>query len=132
MSCWIVDRDFQKFFRMWKALKGVIDMKVPEIDRNGPSLFALMGEKQNAKVLNTFIFISVLIVVVAFGTFYAGRWAIPKIWTQVSRADAGNYAAGISCVITHIVVFAFIIYARRYDLEQERLEKEQEAKKKKE
>lgn len=102
----------------------------PKIDRSGPSLFRLMFEKQNKEVLNTFLFISGLIVFVSFGSFYLFRYLIPKIWTNVSRPDAGNYAIGISCVITHIIVFAFIIYARNYDLKKEKEEKELEKAKK--
>jgi len=88
------------------------------------SMFQLMGESQNGKVLRVFVFMTLLLVGTAFGVFLIGREYIPKLYPNIPRKDAAVYSCGASAVVTHIIIGVFYFWARDYDIkEQQEMDK---------
>lgn len=85
-----------------------------------PTLFQALGTEQNRNVLYTFIGISVLLVVVAFGMFFAGRELIPRVFPSISRYDSPIYACGAAAIVSHVIIFAFCGWAYKHDMAEER------------
>ena len=106
-----------------------ITQKIKEDKKKGPTLFQLLGAEQNKDVFHMFIFISLVLVVVSFGSFFLLRTIIPIIWSDVKTKDANVYACGISAFLTHAVILIYGLWARKYDLAEERREKEEKEKK---
>ena len=95
----------------------------------GNTLFRSLGMDQNKYVLQVFIFMTFLLVFTGFGSFFLFKNIIPILFPNVPKKDSGVYAGGISAVITHIIVFVFYFWAKKYDIEEEKHEKELKFKK---
>ena len=84
-----------------------------------PTVFEALGMEQNRKVLFTFIFISLLLIVAAFGIFFAGRKFIPVVFPSISAYDAPIYACLASVVVTQVIIFTFYCWAWKHDVAEE-------------
>ncbi|OHT03343.1 hypothetical protein TRFO_29262 [Tritrichomonas foetus] len=108
----------------------------PQQSENGPTVFQALGFQENRKVLNTFIGISLALVVVGFGSFYAGKIYIPVIFPSIDPFDAPIYSCVLAVVLTQVIVFGFYFWAWGHDVAEEKhqieLEKQAQAKAKKE
>jgi phosphotransferase system glucose/maltose/N-acetylglucosamine-specific IIC component len=82
---------------------------------------------QNRTVLCTFIAISILIAVSAFGTFFLCRAWIPVWFPSISRSDSPFYACIASVIASQIVFFTFYFWAWNHDVAEEKREQEAEA-----
>lgn len=96
----------------------------------GPTVFQALRMKQNRNVLNMFIFISVLLVVTAFGTFKLGSIYIPYVFPTIDPFDAPGYACGAAVVVTQIIIFVFYFWAWKHDVAEEKAEIEEEKRQK--
>jgi hypothetical protein len=91
-----------------------------------PTVFQALGMGQNRKVLFTFVGVSLLVLVTAFGVFFAGRELIPVLFPSVSRYDSPIYACAACVVASQAVVFAFYFWAWKHDVAEEQRERERE------
>ena len=62
--------------------------EIKKEEDKGPTFFQLLGMEQNRDVFNMFKFVSLALIIIAFGSFYLLRTIIPMIWTNVPRKDA--------------------------------------------
>lgn len=95
-----------------------------EMPPDTPTVFQALGRDENRFVLRMFVFISALLVVVGFGSFFLARRWIPSLFPSITRYDSPIYACVVAVVLTQAIVFAFYFWAWRHDVAEERREKQ--------
>ena len=93
------------------------DEKVSNLPPMGPrmTLFQALQEKQNKHVLNMLIFMTILLVVVGFGSFYLGKFWFPIIFKSMDPQNAGAYGCILAVFTTQACIIWFYFYSKKVD-----------------
>lgn len=102
----------------------IIDKIKREMPKNAPTVFQSLGQDENKNVLRMFLFISTLLVVVGFGSFFLSRKYIPTLFPSITPYDSPIYACLVAVVLTQIIIFTFYFWAWKHDVEEEKREKQ--------